>query len=79
MKHAFKKAIALLSFPLAALAQPVVALSMVEAHKQVEDKCKEGCVVLSPAEMASIEAYIQETVQQAYQAGLKGWNKAASL
>jgi hypothetical protein len=75
----FKQAIVLLSFPLVALAQPVVALSTAEAHKQVEEKCTEGCVVLSPADMASIEASIQEAIQQAYQSGLKGWNKATSL
>jgi hypothetical protein len=77
--HMIKQAIVLLLFPLIATAQPVVALSVAEAQKQAEEKCTEGCVVLSPAEMASIEASIQEAMQQAYQSGLKGWNKAASL
>jgi hypothetical protein len=74
----FKQAIVLLSFPLAALAQPMGAASVAEAQKQAEEKCTKGCVVLSPAEMASIESYIQQTVQEAYQAGLRGWSKAAN-
>ena len=75
----FKQAFVLLSFPLIATAQPVVALSVAEAQEQAAAKCSEGCVVLSPSEMASIEAYIQQTVQEAYQAGLRGWSKAAAL
>jgi len=74
----FKQAIVLLSFPLAALAQPMGAASVAEAQKQAEEKCTKGCVVLSPEEMVSIEAYIQQSVQDAYQAGLRGWSKAAN-
>jgi hypothetical protein len=71
-------ALALLSFPLVALSQTTGASSVAEAQKQAEEKCVVGCVVLSPSEMAAIEAYIQQTVQEAYQAGLRGWSKAAS-
>lgn len=66
--------IALLS---CSVASAQVASSVKEAQEQAEEKCAEGCIVLSPAEMAAIEAYIQQTVQEAYQAGLRGWSKIA--
>lgn len=72
-------AILLLSAPALLLSQPIIAMSVAEAQKQAEVKCVEGCVVLSPTEMAAVETSIQEAIQEAYQAGLKGWNKAASL
>jgi hypothetical protein len=61
------------------LASAQMASSVKEAQEQAAIKCSEGCVVLSPSEMAAIETYIQQTVQEAYQAGLRGWSKAAAL
>jgi hypothetical protein len=45
-----------------------------QAKAQAELKCVEGCLVLSPAEIAATEEGIKEALQKAYEAGLKGWN-----
>ena len=63
----------LMSFPALLLAQP--ALSVEEAMHQVVVKCTTGCLVLSPADLSKLEAYIQGMAQQAYQAGTEGCRK----
>jgi hypothetical protein len=60
-----------------ASAEIVPAESVKDAQVQAEAKCKEGCLVLSPAEITELEIAIQMAIQEAYQAGLKGWSKAS--
>jgi hypothetical protein len=67
-----------LSFPLIASGEFVIATSVEGAQKQAETKCVKGCLVLSPAEMESINIIISKTIKEAYEAGLRGWSKAAS-
>lgn len=67
----------LLSCSLTVLAQIVPAEGVEDAKKQVEDKCKQGCLILTPAEIAAIELGIQEAVERAYKAGLNGWSTAS--
>ena len=69
--------IGLLIFPLMGFAQ-AMSPTVADAQKQVEAKCVNGCLVLSPDEIAAIEASIQEAVQKAYKAGLRGWSTVAS-
>lgn len=76
MKHLFLS-LALAFGVAVASAQIVPAENVAQAKKQAETKCKEGCLVLSPAEIAAIEMGIQEAIQRAYQEGLKGWSKAS--
>ena len=68
-------AIALGSF--AASAEIVPAESVKEAQAQAETKCVKGCLILSPEEISEIEMAIQTAIEQAYQAGLKGWGKVS--
>ncbi len=63
----------LMTSPALLLAQPV--LSVEEAMRQVVVKCTTGCLVLSPAEVARLESYIQGMAQEAYQAGIEGCRK----
>lgn len=72
----YKIALAALLSCSAASAQ--VASSMKEAHEQVASKCLSGCLVLSPKEVASLEGAIQKAIQEAYEAGLRGWSKSTS-
>tara|TARA_R110000822_G_scaffold9207_8_gene35881 strand:+ start:190 stop:429 length:240 start_codon:yes stop_codon:yes gene_type:complete len=51
--------------------------SVKEAQEQAAVKCSEGCLVLSPSEIAAIEETMQKAIQEAYQAGLRGWSKVA--
>ena len=68
----------LLALSTAVSAEIVPAESVDEAKKQAELKCKEGCLVLAPAEIAAIEMNIQLALEEAYQAGLKSWSKHSS-
>jgi hypothetical protein len=63
----------LMSAPALLWAQP--AMSVEEAMRQVVVKCTTGCLVLSPSDLAKLEAYIQEMGQQAYTAGIEGCRK----
>ena len=63
----------LISAPALLWAQP--AVSVEEAMHQVVVKCTTGCLVLSPADLSKLEAYIQGMAQQAYQAGTEGCRK----
>lgn len=47
------------------------------AIKQAQEKCKEACLVLSPEEIAWLQAQIDAAMQKAYEAGLKGWASAS--
>lgn len=49
--------------------------SVAEAKKLTETRCVQGCLVLSPQEIANIESNIKAAIQQAYEAGLRGWGK----
>ncbi len=62
---------------LQARAEIVVSNSVKEAQLAAETKCKEQCIVLSPQDIAELEANIQAAVQEAYKAGLKGWSSAS--
>lgn len=53
------------------------ATSIAEAKQQAEQKCAQGCLVLSPQEIKNIEANIEAAIQKAYQEGLKGWSKVS--
>lgn len=64
----------LLTLSLSAVSDIVPAVGVEDAKKQAEDKCKEGCLILTPAETAAIEQGIQEAVERAYKAGLNGWS-----
>lgn len=62
----------LLSLSLSAAAQIEAAGSVEEAKAQAEIKCKQGCVVLSPAEVAAIEDGIRRLAEQAF---FEGYNE----
>lgn len=70
----------LFSISLFTLAQdvgPVVSQNIEQAQKQVLVKCIDGCLILSPIEVARLEAAMKSEIQRAYQAGLNGWNKVS--
>jgi len=65
------------SLALPALAEITPSATVEEGKAAAEAKCKEGCIVLSPADIAELEALIQLELEKAYQAGLRGWASAS--
>lgn len=51
------------------LAEPSVAQSAAEATAIAADKCKAGCLIFAPADVAELEAAVTAFAQRAYQAG----------
>lgn len=45
--------------------------------KLVREKCAEGCLVLSPADVAELEARVNAFAQDAYKKGVAAGSKAA--
>ena len=67
----------ILLFSLSAQAEIEPSASVKEAQALAEKKCTQGCLVLSPEEVAAIEKGINAAVLKAYEAGLRGWSKAS--
>ena len=67
----------LLCLPILVKADILPAEGVEQAKTQAELKCVNGCLVLSPSELASVEAGFKAALQKAYEAGLKGWNKSS--
>lgn len=63
--------------PIIAQAQLVPAEGVEDAVKQATAKCVEGCLVLSPEDIAELQTRIDAAMQKAYEAGLKGWNTSS--
>ena len=64
-------------FVMAQDVSPIPVTNVEQAHKQVLVKCQEGCLILSPTEVARLEWAMKSEIQRAYKAGLNGWNKAS--
>lgn len=60
-----------------AQAAPVVASGVDEAKKVAESKCEKACLIMDEADAIEFDKKIQEVIQEAYQAGLKGWSKVS--
>jgi len=61
----------------AAFAEPVVAEGVDAAKAAVEAKCAKACLIMDEEDVAKLSAQVDAAIQEAYQAGLKGWSKAS--
>lgn len=60
----------------AVLAEPSVAANAAEATQLLSEKCTQGCMVLSPSDVAELEAAVNGFAQRAYAAGAEmGYEK----
>ena len=67
----------LLSIATLSQAQLVPAESVADAVKQAEQKCSTGCLVLSPEQIAALQAALDAAIQKAYLAGQRHWANAS--
>ncbi len=63
---------------LTALAEPVVAEGTAAAKAAAEVKCVKACLIMDEEDVAKLSAQVDAAIQEAYQAGLKGWSKVSS-
>jgi len=58
-----------LATSLSAFAEPSVAKDAAQANALAAEKCSSGCLILSPADVAELEANVNAFAQRAFQAG----------